>query len=604
MAIYLHFLDRELNLSVNANFDPKSLQNALLVLMATTDEKFYCSLSLLFESGSIRRDFFNFLFTLVKSEILFPISHHPTLQEFIYSRKKIYKHDAKRYPMYFQEDFLESLKIKSVPILHKETSTTNFLTHKLEYLCTDPKFIAENHNYNSGIKENLVSDTLKRGLNTIENKALTFSAFKNSIPKSATDSDSFFIRRLISESYSCHYIDFLNADLITGIPEYSCFDYLSINFPQYDYRILSIFFKELFIRLTSYQKRNIAKYLISEFNSKSHSAFTCIVNKIIRTSFKKIFPATGSSLNYILVRDQLAKFIHKKFILPSLNGLRNVDRIDSILPLFINELISHFEQYCKLDPIFRHASHSVDIEEKNIMTTILIATATDLESKVLFSKAEEKGIKPTIKNFKTFSAVSLGVIKNCDIYFVQSQMGSSGPGGSALTINDAIEQLEPDTVISLGIAFGSNSEKQKIGDVLVSTFVKCYEPERVGSEIITPRGSRMPANPTLINRCNIAKLTWKMSAIHTGLILSGEKLVDNSGFKQKLLELEPEAVGGEMEGAGICSVCYRKNIPWLIIKGICDWAEEKNSKDQKLASTNAINFFWHILDEGSWENIH
>lgn len=505
--------------------------------------------------------------------------------------------------MYFQEDLLASLKIKSVPILHKETSTTSFLIHKFCKLCTEPKFINENYNYNSGITETVISDTLKKGLDTIENKAFTFSAFKNSISKSGTDSDSLFIRRIISESYSCHYIDFLNADIVTGIPEYSCFDYLSTNFPQHDYRIQSIFFKELFARLTSYQKRNIAKFIISEFGSKSHSTFTCIVNKIIRTSFLKFFSVTGSSLNYILVRDQLTTFIHKKFILPSLNALRNVDRVDSVLPVFTNELISHFEQYSKYDPIFRNASHLLNIEENNIMTTILIATATDLESEILFSNAEEKGIKPTIKNFKTFSAVSLGVTKNCDIYFVQSQMGSSGPGGSALTINDAIEQLEPDSVISLGIAFGSNQDKQTIGDVLVSSFVRSYEPERIGSDQITPRGERIPADPTLVNRCNTAKLTWKISAIHTGLILSGEKLVDNSKFKQKLLKLEPEAVGGEMEGSGICDACYRKKVPWLIIKGICDWAEEKNSKGQKVASANAINFFWHILDEGGWENI-
>ena len=207
MAIYLHFLDRELNLSVNANFDTKSLHKALIVLIATTDEKFYCSLSLIFESGSTCSSFFNFLLLLIQNEILFPISHHPTLQEFIDSRKIIYKHDAKRYPMYFQDNFLASLKINSVPILHKTTSTTNFLVRKFNEICADQKMINENHNFNSGVKEQAVSNTLKKGLNTIESKALTFSAFKTCFPKSATDNDSFFIRRLISENYSYHYID-------------------------------------------------------------------------------------------------------------------------------------------------------------------------------------------------------------------------------------------------------------------------------------------------------------------------------------------------------------------------------------------------------------
>ena len=189
--------------------------------MATTEEKFYCSLSLIFESSSPRKDFFNFIFTLIRSDILFPISHHPTLQEFLYSRKEIYDHDATRYPMYFQKDFLQSLKIDSVPILHKETSTTNFLVKKVANFSKEPKLVHDNHNFNNGVTETVISDTLKKGLDTINDKALTFAAFRKAIPKSGTKNDSFFIRRIISESYSCHYIDFLNADIITGIPEYS-----------------------------------------------------------------------------------------------------------------------------------------------------------------------------------------------------------------------------------------------------------------------------------------------------------------------------------------------------------------------------------------------
>lgn len=277
-----------------------------------------------------------------------------------------------------------------------------------------------------------------------------------------------------------------------------------------------------------------------------------------------------------------------------------------ILKSVVDDACCHKQELYEGNHILGHGNLNIagKIQGLDNMTVILIATATDLESKKLFSIAQENGITPTNKFCKTFSAVSLGVVRNCDIYFVQSQMGSGGPGGSALTINDAIEQLKPDFVLSIGVAFGSNPKKQKIGDVIVSSIVRCYEPERVGSNKIIPRGDRIPSSPTLVNRCNTAKLTWEKSDIHTGLLLSGEKLVDNQKFKLKLLDLEPEAVGGEMEGSGISAACYRKNIPWLIIKGICDWAENKDSKDQDLASENAFRFFWHILTEGGWSNTH
>lgn len=57
-----------------------------------------------------------------------------------------------------------------------------------------------------------------------------------------------------------------------------------------------------------------------------------------------------------------------------------------------------------------------------------------------------------------------------------------------------------------------------------------------------------------------------------------------------------------MEGAGIIAACYRKNVPWIIVKGICDWAENKESGGQSLASLNTFNFFWHILDSGGWKD--
>ncbi len=85
-----------------------------------------------------------------------------------------------------------------------------------------------------------------------------------------------------------------------------------------------------------------------------------------------------------------------------------------------------------------------------------------------------------------------------------------------------------------------------------------------------------------------------------GLILSGEKLVDNIDFRDQLLEIEPEAIGGEMEGSGLYAACQNAKVDWILVKSICDWADgRKKSSDsdtnQRNAAHNAASFVLHAL---------
>jgi nucleoside phosphorylase len=61
-----------------------------------------------------------------------------------------------------------------------------------------------------------------------------------------------------------------------------------------------------------------------------------------------------------------------------------------------------------------------------------------------------------------------------------------------------------------------------------------------------------------------------------------------------LKALEPEAIGGEMEGAGLYAACYRAHVDWIIVKAICYWADGKKDlnkdKQQQLAAENAAKF--------------
>jgi nucleoside phosphorylase len=244
----------------------------------------------------------------------------------------------------------------------------------------------------------------------------------------------------------------------------------------------------------------------------------------------------------------------------------------------------------------------------NLHADVLIVTATTVESKAVvevFQKTTGYVPKPTPVGNRVYHA--LGVVNGTSVFMVQSEMGSGGLGASQQTVQKGIAALSPIAVIMVGIAFGVNSEKQSLGDILISQQLMLYELQRVGTEKgrlkLIPRGDRVHASPRLLNLFRSAVLYWDDSKakVHFGLILSGEKLVDNVDFRQKLRKLEPEAIGGEMEGAGLYVACQDAKVDWILVKAICDWADghKANDKDehQRLAAHNAASFVLHMLQQ-------
>jgi nucleoside phosphorylase len=89
-----------------------------------------------------------------------------------------------------------------------------------------------------------------------------------------------------------------------------------------------------------------------------------------------------------------------------------------------------------------------------------------------------------------------------------------------------------------------------------------------------------------------------------GLILSGEKVLDHTPTVSALLAMEPEAIGGEMEGAGLYVAATQRQLRWGLIKAICDWADGQKGVDKKArqaqAARNAAAFALHVLAGGGF----
>jgi nucleoside phosphorylase len=83
-------------------------------------------------------------------------------------------------------------------------------------------------------------------------------------------------------------------------------------------------------------------------------------------------------------------------------------------------------------------------------------------------------------------------------------------------------------------------------------------------------------------------------------MLSGEKLVDDLKRKIALLQRFPLATGGDMEGAGLSAASAYQRMPWIVVKGISDWADgTKRDRYQPLAAAAAASLAHHVLSRPS-----
>jgi nucleoside phosphorylase len=238
---------------------------------------------------------------------------------------------------------------------------------------------------------------------------------------------------------------------------------------------------------------------------------------------------------------------------------------------------------------------------------VLLVTATETETRLVLDALISRGVRPGRKFLGNATYWDVGVVSAAHVYLVQVEMGSSSPGSSAIVLESALVTLSPANLIMVGACFGMNPEKASMGDVVVSKQLLNYEPQRVtavdGRDAVTLRGDRVTASERLLGRCRAAVQDWDGPKVHTGLVLSGEKLVDSPTFREQLISVSGgEAVAGEMEGAGLYASANARKIDWIIIKGISDWADGRKAASdgevQESAVAAAANFCVHVLVAG------
>ncbi|WP_019498463.1 GUN4 domain-containing protein [Pseudanabaena sp. PCC 6802] len=236
---------------------------------------------------------------------------------------------------------------------------------------------------------------------------------------------------------------------------------------------------------------------------------------------------------------------------------------------------------------------------------VLLVTVTKVESRAVMKAFEQAtDCKATPQSIDNRVYFNLGTVNGARVFMTQSEMGSGGLGSALVTVSKGIDALSPVAVIMVGIAFGINEEKQAIGDILVTEQLRLYDLQRVGIQNgqlqIILRGDKPHASPWLINLFkSTVLLREEEPKVRFGVVLTGDKLVDNVDFRDQLHCFEPEAIGGEMEGAGLYVACQENRVDWILVKAICDWADGNKAQDkdarQQTAAQNAAKFVLEAL---------
>lgn len=235
----------------------------------------------------------------------------------------------------------------------------------------------------------------------------------------------------------------------------------------------------------------------------------------------------------------------------------------------------------------------------------IIISANKVEGKIITSRLKPRQKKTQLEfHIEGGNTFQFGEIDGINVvHILPLNTSSFTQYGSFQAVDMALERCEPDKmpqcVFSVGVAFGTDPDHQKIGDVLISRDIVFYDNfNKVTDGTISLKTSEtyhidknLEARLHYLELPHDTEIEW-----HFGSILSGGTVLSDAGERNKLVDAAArcnhKVLGGEMEASGIYYACQKinnRNIPFMVIKGICDWGAVKNGWEEVVQGTQYNN---------------
>ena len=227
---------------------------------------------------------------------------------------------------------------------------------------------------------------------------------------------------------------------------------------------------------------------------------------------------------------------------------------------------------------------------KDIKVLLMTATKDPEEEEVLRYLEPRDGDKVIKVSIDDHSGIDLYIGKYGENPVIVVNSAESkrfqGPIHAAIVLTIVLRECKDiKYVISIGICFGMNKD-DKFADIYISDLVVDQSTKRVGTDRAHSgyRSAQPPVPRKMLHKFeateNFSLLTEPQYSVNVkkGPIIAANTLVDNLAEKEKMKENRHDAVGGEMEGAGImAAIEYVDNVKAIIIKAVGDWGD--GSKD-------------------------
>ena len=143
------------------------------------------------------------------------------------------------------------------------------------------------------------------------------------------------------------------------------------------------------------------------------------------------------------------------------------------------------------------------------------------------------------------------------------------PGGALTVVKNAVTQLRPKAVFSVGHCSGMNQESIKLGDVVVSEKLTTYSYQKVTKDGKNFCGFTTPVSRDIAELIECAGHGWnpplenpkeRKVEVLCGEVLSGTEVVQAGWRRNELVKSHPEAIAIETEGEGKISFSFEVTV--------------------------------------------
>ena len=143
------------------------------------------------------------------------------------------------------------------------------------------------------------------------------------------------------------------------------------------------------------------------------------------------------------------------------------------------------------------------------------------------------------------------------------------PGGALTVVKNAVTQLRPKAVFSVGHCSGMNQESTKLGDVVLSEKLTTYSYQKVTKDGKKFCGFTTPVSRDIAELIKCAGHGWnpplenpkeRKVEVLCGEVLSGTEVVQAEWRREELVKSFPEAIAIETEGEGKISFSFEVTV--------------------------------------------